>query len=354
MNEPAVKRFVLLGAGFWARAQLAAWGEQPGAVCVGVVDTDMGKAQALAATVGAQAYTDAAAALDDLRPDFADIVTPNETHVQMARLCLSRHLAAICQKPLAPTFADAETLVRDFAAASVPLLVHENWRWQAPLRAASNVLRTAQIGQIHRARIAFVCSFPVFDNQPALAELPRFIIADIGSHLLDVARFLFGEARSVYALTKRVNPRIAGEDVATVAMTMGMDDAAVIVEMSYASPTEREAFPQTTIFVEGDHGSLEITPGYERRVTDVYGTVVSTHAPPVYPWADPQYALVQSSMVDCLADLLAHLRGERRAETTGADNAETLRLVDAAYRSASTGAVVPTYPASFAAVSPAT
>ncbi len=340
MSEPAVKRFVLIGAGFWARAQLAAWGEQPGAVCVGVVDSDIGKAQTLAATVGATAFTDAATALDETRPDFADIVTPNDTHVEVARLCLSRGVATICQKPIAPTLADAETLVHDFADANVPLLVHENWRWQAPIRAASDVLKTAQIGQIHRARISFVCSFPVFDNQPALAKLPRFIIADIGSHLLDVARFLFGEAKSVYALTKRVNPRIAGEDVATVLMTIGVDDAAVVVEMSYASPTEREAFPQTMLFVEGDHGSLEITPGYELRVTDVYGTVVSTHEPPVYSWADPQYALVQASMVGCLADLFAHLRAERSAETTGADNAETLRLVDATYRSADTGAVV--------------
>ncbi|MBC8141573.1 MAG: gfo/Idh/MocA family oxidoreductase, partial [Armatimonadetes bacterium] len=137
-----------------------------------------------------------------------------------------------------------------------------------------------------------------------------------------------------------VNPRIAGEDVATVLMTMGADDAAVTVEMSYASPTEREAFPQTTLFVEADHGSLEITPGYERHVTDVYGTTVTNHAPPVYPWAEAQYALVQSSMVRCQSDLLTHLRAESTAETTGADNARTIALVDAAYRSAESGRVV--------------
>ncbi|MBC8138640.1 MAG: Gfo/Idh/MocA family oxidoreductase [Fibrella sp.] len=333
------KRFVLFGAGFWARYQLAAWGEHGGAECVAVVDPDADRARLLA--VGSRtAFTDAATALNAIQPDFADIVTPVETHVPLARLCLERGIPVICQKPLAPTLAEAESLVRDFTAANIPLLVHENWRWQTPIRAASAILKSGQIGTPHRARVSFVCSFPVFDNQPFLATLPRFIITDIGSHVLDVARFLFGEAQSVYALTKRVNPKIAGEDVATIVMPMGDVRTTVSVEMSYASRTEQERFPQTYLFVEGDRGSLEIGPDYLLRVTDETGTHLSRHAPPRYPWADPQYDLVQSSMVPCIADLFGHLSGNSVAETTGADNSETVRLVFAAYESAESGRVV--------------
>ena len=342
------KRFVLFGAGFWARYQLAAWGEISGARCVAVVDPDIGKAQSLAATVGATAFSDAVAALAETHPDFADIVTPVETHVSLARLCLERSIPVICQKPLAPTLADAEALVREFTAANVPLLVHENWRWQAPIHAASQMLASGAIGVPHRARVSFVCSFPVFDNQPFLATLPRFIITDIGSHVLDTARFLFGEAKSVYALTKRVNKSIAGEDVATVVMPMGgarcgeetTQETTVIVEMSYASTTEHERFPQTFLFVEGDRGSLEITNDYLLRVTTETGTLITRHAPPRYAWADPQYDLVQASMVPCIGDLFKHLTRRGQAETTGADNLETMRLVFAAYESAESGRVV--------------
>lgn len=331
--------FVLFGAGFWARYQLAAWGEQSGAMCAAVVDPDAHKAQSLATTVNAAAFTDAADALDTIKPAFADIVTPVETHVPLARLCLDRGVPVICQKPLAPAFADAEALVRDFAAAGVPLLVHENWRWQTPIRAVAGALRSGVIGTPFRARITFSCSFPVFDNQPFLKTVPRFIIADIGSHVLDVARFLFGAAHSVYALTARVNPEIAGEDVATVLMAMGDARTAVTVEMSYASRTEHERFPQTYLFIEGDRGSIELAPDYLLRITDETGTHLTRHAPPRYAWADPAYDLVQSSMVPCIADLLGHLRGERTAETTGADNLETARLVGAAYESAASGTV---------------
>ncbi|MBC8101004.1 MAG: Gfo/Idh/MocA family oxidoreductase [Cytophagales bacterium] len=336
----APRRFVLIGAGFWGRFQLAAWGENPHAVCVGVCDQDRAKAEALGGPLGIPAYEDPAAMLADLRPDFADIVTPVHTHVPLIRLCAEKGVPVICQKPLAASVAEAEQALGACQKAGVSLLVHENWRWQTPLRTAGAWLKAGRIGAPFRARLSFVCSFAVFDNQPSLAALPQFILTDIGSHVLDVARSLFGEAASVYAQTQRLHPNIRGEDVATVVMPMGAGRTTVTCEMSYASRTEHERFPQTYLFVEGEGGSLEVGPDYLLRVTDASGTHLTRHAPPRFAWADPAYDLVQASMVPCQADLLAHLRGEKIAETVGADNLETLRLVFAAYESAATGTVV--------------
>jgi predicted dehydrogenase len=53
---------------------------------------------------------------------------------------------------------------------------------------------------------------------PAWQELEQFILTDMGSHILDVGRFLFGEAKSLYCQTQRVHRNIEGEDVATVMM----------------------------------------------------------------------------------------------------------------------------------------
>jgi len=346
-------RYVLFGAGFWARYQLAAWGEQGDAVrCLGVVDPDQSRAAALShGTDHFSVFTDPEAALDAIRPDFVDIVTPVETHAPLVRLCAERGIAAICQKPLAPTLAEAEALVADCAAAGTTLLVHENWRWQAPLREAGRLLHEGAIGPPFRGRLTFSCSFPVFDNQPFLGTLEQFILTDIGSHVLDAARFLFGEARSVYALTRRVNPAIRGEDVATVLMPMAHaprdEPAAVTCEMSYASRTEHERFPETHLFVEGDGGSLEVGPGGTLRLTtreqgawNAPRTTAWRVPPPHYAWADPTYDLVQASMVPCQADHLRHLRGEATSENLGSENLKTVRLIFAAYESAATGRVV--------------
>ena len=53
-----------------------------------------------------------------------------------------------------------------------------------------------------------------------------------------------------------------------------------------------------------------------------------------------RYALAQTAGVACNANLLAALRGERPAETTGEDNLKTLELVFGAYESAASGATL--------------
>lgn len=62
---------------------------------------------------------------------------------------------------------------------------------------------------------------------PFFKTLEQFILTDMGSHVLDAARYLFGEARSVYCQTRRVHHDIRGEDdVATVMMDMSPETAA--------------------------------------------------------------------------------------------------------------------------------
>ncbi len=166
------------------------------------------------------------------------------------------------------------------------------------------------------------------------------MLTDVGSHILDVARYLFGDARTLYATTRRVHPDIKGEDVATVMMTMGERNVTVVCEMSYASRTEIERFPETYVYVEGDRGFLELGPDFVIRETTEAGTYIQRHRPPHYSWADPAYDVVHASIVPCQADLARHLHGESQAETTGADNLKTVRLVFGAYQSAEMGEVI--------------
>jgi predicted dehydrogenase len=110
--------------------------------------------------------------------------------------------------------------------------------------------------------------------------------------------------------------------------------------MSYASRVEHDRFPETYIFVEGERGSIELGPDCWLRVTTAQGTQSRRFPPPHFAWADPRYALVQSAGVSCNANLLAALRGDASAETTGEDNLKTLELVFASYDSARTGQAV--------------
>jgi predicted dehydrogenase len=185
-----------------------------------------------------------------------------------------------------------------------------------------------------------VSGFDVFANQPFLKTLEQFVHTDVGTHVLDVARFLFGEVESLVCHIRKIHADIAGEDVATVLLRTRAG-ASVVVTLGYAgTPLERERFPEAFVFAEGDRGSVELGPDYWLRTTTSEGTLSRRVPPPRYEWADPRYDVVHASGVPCNASLLAAIRGEAPAETTAEDNYQTLRLVFAAYESAASGEVV--------------
>ncbi|MDZ4766658.1 MAG: Gfo/Idh/MocA family oxidoreductase [Chloroflexota bacterium] len=331
-------RFALFGTGFWSYYQMAGWREVGGVECVAVYNRTREKAEKFAAHFGIPAvYTDPAALLDAETVDFIDICTNVETHAPLTALGAAHGVDIVCQKPMATSLAEAASMVAACKNAGVKLFINENWRWQTPIRALKAHLDAGRIGRVFRARIDYRNSFPVFDNQPFLKDLDQFILTDIGSHIVDVARFLFGDASTLYAQTARVHPDIKGEDVATCMMKMG--GATVVCEMSYATKREHDRFPETYIQVEGDKGFLELAPDFWIRETTDAGTLAKRYPPPRYAWADPAYDLAHSSIVPCQADIAAGLRGER-AETTGDDNLKTVQLVFGSYQSAAAGTVV--------------
>lgn len=334
-------KFALYGTGFWSRFQLGGWNETGKVECVAVYNRTRSKAEALARELGIPAvYDDPQALLDNETLDFVDICTNVETHAPFTMMALERGLPVVCQKPMATSLAEAEEMTAAAQRTRVPLYINENWRWQYPLRQLKAQLNQGHIGKVFRARIDYRNSFPVFDNQPFLKELEQFILTDIGSHILDTARFLFGDAVSLVCHTNRVHPDIKGEDVATVMMKM-QSGATVTCEMSYASRTERERFPQTFVEIEGSEGFLELSQDYWIRETTVAGTFSKRHEPSHYSWADPRYDLAHSSIYTCQENLANALLGKAIAETTAEDNLKTVQLVYGSYASATSGQIVP-------------
>lgn len=335
-------RFAIFGAGFWSNYQLPAWLELPGVECVAIYNRTLAKAEKLAERFGITGvYEDAEKLIANEELDFIDIITDVETHSHFVHLAAKHKLPVICQKPMATSLKEAAKMVEACRRARVPFFIHENWRWQTPIRQLKRVLDSGAIGKPFRARIEMISGFPVFKNQPFLRDLKQFIIADLGSHTLDAARFLFGEAIELYCHTSRVHKNIKGEDVATIMMRMGAGTT-VTCNMAYAENfLERERFPETYFFIEGDKGSVELAPDYWIRTTTKTGTHARRFAPPRYAWADPAYDVVHASIVPCNANILAGLQHKQNAETTGEDNLKTVRLVFAAYDSAASGSVLP-------------
>jgi predicted dehydrogenase len=327
-------RCAIIGTGFWSNYQIPAWMELNGVEIVALCDKTMTKAEKLARQLNVPAvYDNVDTLVRNETLDFVDIITDPATHALFTMAAADKGIAVICQKPMAPKLETARLMVDFCRQRNVPLFVHENWRWQAPIRKVKELINENRIGKLFKARVTFCSAFPVFDNQPSLAELDEFILADIGSHILDVCRFLFGEVDSLLCHMATVNPKIFGEDVANVFMKM-RNGVSCFAEMSYASLLEHESFPQTIMLIEGEHGSIHLTINYAIHITTKKGTNIIIAEPAIYPWVDEKYALVHSSIVDCNRNILNALKGIGEAETTGTDNLETVKLVHAAYASA--------------------
>ncbi|MBZ9906407.1 Gfo/Idh/MocA family oxidoreductase [Mesorhizobium sp. BR115XR7A] len=324
----------LIGCGFFAVNQMHAWRDIEGAAIIAVCDRDAERLKIVGDQFGVtRRYTDAAELFAAETLDFVDIATTVGSHRPLVEMAAAHGVPVICQKPFAPTLADAKAMVKACADAGVPLMVHENFRWQSPIQAVRAVLDSGEIGTPFFGRISFRSGYDVFSGQPYLATGKRFIIEDLGIHILDIARFLLGDVSSLTARTKRINPAIAGEDVATILMDHA-GGATSVVDCSYATKLAVEPFPETLIELDGSDGTIRLAQGYRLTVTGKSGTRVSDVSPPLLPWASRPWHNIQESVaaiqrhwVDCLAS------GQEPA-TSGADNLRTFALVEAAYAGA--------------------
>jgi predicted dehydrogenase len=327
----------LVGCGFFARNHLNAWKEVRGAEIAAVCDLDEARARAYAAEWGIPAfYTSPETMLAEAPLDFVDVVTQPAGHRPLVELAARHGKHVICQKPLAGSMDDARAMVAVCHAAGVRLMVHENFRWQRPMRALKAAAET--LGPLHFGRIGWRSAYDVYRDQPYLAEDPRFIIADLGVHLLDLARFFMGEVEQLYCQTRTVNPRVRGEDTATI-MLRTAGGGSCVVELSFASRLEEELFPETLVQLEGERGSATLGPHYALAVASEAGVERRDARPHFYPWSAPMFAAIQESVVATQQHWTDCLGGGREPETSGEDNLRTLALVYGAYESAAAGEV---------------
>jgi len=329
-----MKKGALIGCGFFAQNHMHAWADVEGATITALCDRDETRLKETAGRFGIErTYTDATELLKSEELDFVDIATTVQTHRSLVERAAGSNVHIICQKPFADTMEDARAMTDASAKAGVTLMVHENFRWQSAIRAAKSEIEKGGIGTPFWGRVSFRSAYDVYSGQPYLATDDRFIIQDLGIHILDIARFLFGDARTISASKKRVNPAIRAEDVATM-MLVHKNGVTSVVDCSYASRLPRESFPESLVEVDGSEGTLRLMPGYRLLLHNASGTGDLDVSPPLRPWAERPWHNIQESVYNIQQHFIECLNASGTPETSGVDNLKTLELVEAAYLSA--------------------
>ena len=250
-------RGAIAGCGFFGQIHLEGWRRIPEAVIVAACDTDLARAQQAAP----YAFDDLERMLDTVKPDFLDIATRPELHLPMLRIAAARRLPVICQKPMAPSWADCLEMVRVADAAGIPFMIHENWRWQPWYRVIAAEMAAGALGDpvtyTFRTRKRDGVGAEPYTLQPYFRTMPRLLLFETLIHHIDTARFLFGELHTIFAQLRRVNSHIQGEDQVLMIATHDSGLAGVIngnrfLDLSPDSP------PLGDGFFEFENGALRL------------------------------------------------------------------------------------------------
>ncbi len=328
----------LIGCGFFAQNHLHAWQDlAPRAGLVAVCDTDPEKARRAAAAFSIPRwYDDAARMFETERLDFVDIATTMPSHRPLVELAASHRVPIIVQKPLAPSWDDCVAIVEAAERAGVPLMVHENFRFQTPMLRVAEILAAGTIGTPAWARISFRTGYDVFANQPYLLEERELIVMDLGIHLLDLARVFMGEVEHLSCELQQQHPHVRAEDTATM-LLRHTSGAVSVVDCTYMSRDLPDPFPQTLLHIEGPKGAIRMGRDFALDVI-ADGRVVSEYAgSPLLPWTAEPWHIAQESVRNTSAHFVDCLAQGREPATSGRDNLRTYALVRAAYAAAASG-----------------
>jgi predicted dehydrogenase len=321
-----------VGAGYFSQFHLQGWRGIAQAELVGWCDRDAAKVK------GLPAFSSMAELVEKTRPDLLDIVTPPETHLELVREAAARGLPVICQKALAPTYAEAVEVVDTAQRGGIPLVVHENFRWQPWYREARRFIQDGRLGRLHG--IAFRLRpgdgqgpRAYLDRQPYFQKMARFLVHETAIHWIDTFRFLMGEVSAVSALLRRLNPAIAGEDAGYIVFEFaggaaGLFDGNRLNDHVASNPRRTMG----EMWLEGERGVLRLD-GEARLWWKPHGGPEAEH-----PYdRGPDDAFGGGCCEALQRHVVAHVLQGGPLENTGRDYLANLRVQEAVYRSAAEG-----------------
>ncbi len=136
--------------------------------------------------------------------DFVVVAVPNDVHVTLAREALDAGLPTVVDKPLAPTAAEARSLVQHAEELGIMITAYMNRRWDSDQLTLRRLLREHRLGEVLRYESRFERWRPTLSETESWRESSTpaaggGILLDLGPHLVDQARLLFGEPERVYA-----------------------------------------------------------------------------------------------------------------------------------------------------------
>jgi len=219
----------------------------------------------------AHTATDWRAVVDDV--DVLYNLAPNQLHAEPSIAALESDTAVLCEKPLATTLADAESMVEAAADADVPACCGFNYRFVPAIQYAKRLIDSGDLGEIRQFRGRYLQDWLVDPDAPWTWRMDKEsagsgALGDLGAHTVDLARFLVGDHAGAIE-------RVSGQlQTFTDERPVYDDDGETVAE--YRPVTVDDAYSAQATFESGAVGTFEasrVAAGHKNDHTiEIHGT----------------------------------------------------------------------------------
>ena len=277
---------------------------------VAIAGRDQTQVEAAAQRYGyAKAVTDWHALIADPEIQVFDDGAPNSLHAEPTIAALQAGKHVICEKPLGRDAAEAKRMweaARQASQHGVVSMCAFNYRFVPAIRLARDIITAGRLGRIYHFRANYLQEGLADPNTPvtwrhAAETAGSGALGDLGTHIIDLARFLVGEPTTVSAAVATFVPErptasggrapVTVDDAFAAAVTFENGAIGLLEATRYAKGRRN---PQV-IEINGEKGSLafnlerlnelEVYLPEEESPRDAQGfrqVLVTEHAHPFY------------------------------------------------------------------------
>ncbi len=288
--------------------------------------------------------------------DVVDVCTPGDSHHPIVLGAAEAGKAILCEKPLANRTDEAEQMLEAARKAGIVHMLCHNYRRAPAVQLAKRLLDEGRLGRLHHYRGTYLQDWIVDPEFPRVWRLEKAragsgSLGDIGSHSLDLARFLVGEIAEVSGLLETFVSERPLED-GSGRGPVDVDDAALAllrfengaigsVEGSRFAPGRKN---YNRFEINGSRGSLafdlermnELEVYEEEGPESGFRTVLATDPshPYVEAWWPPGHILgYEHTFTHTVLDFLRGIAAGASPTPNFEDGVRNQRVLDAVERS---------------------
>ena len=336
-------RCAVIGLGM-GRGHVAGYQSHPGAEVTAIADPDAKRLQSVGDQYGIKnRYASGEEMLRKEKLDVVSVATPNKFHKPLTLAALKAGCHVLCEKPMAMSAAEARAMLAAAEKGGRRLMINFSFRFKEVAQALKSRVDGGVLGDVYFARTIWqrrrgIPGFGGWFGQKALSGGGPLI--DLGVHRIDLALWLMGYPQPVWvmggtydhlasALARKQGVKFDVEDFA-VGLVKFDNGATLEVEASWAGHIKEHELMETRLL--GIRGGLvyrNVGEGYEFEA-EIYTEHEGHHFD---ARLHPGGTAVQGAMyhfADCILNDKPHM-------ATGREGLIVMQLLDALYKSASTG-----------------